>query len=142
MDFKYTWQELKAIQDRIAELGKETDAIVERGTPESERERYNSLWDERHTLEEKRDAMYKFVIPEVGMPCTVIYFSDRSAATVIEVRGAVKKEVVVQQCGVYSGRKVFTYRRNGRWVEKGTTVRDWGTLLGLGFQENYYDREF
>ena len=86
--------------------------------------------------------MERQTIPEVGMPCTVIFYSDRSSAEVIAVRGKTKNEVDVKMCGLYSGTKTFTYRRNGHWVEKGTTSRDWGTLLGIGYQSDHYDMEY
>lgn len=147
MDLIYTWAELKRVQDRIAEIEKMTDEITEErqkmgGNLDYKRETYNALWATRDKLETKRDMMRKQVIPEVGMPCTVIYYSDRSSAVVTEVRGKAKKEVVVKECGLYSGTKVFTYRKNGRWVSKGDTTRGWGTLLGLGYQHDYYDQSF
>lgn len=138
----YTWAELKAVRDRINAIAVATDAIIDNRESETRREEYNRLWDERHELEKKRDEMEHHTIPEVGMPCTVIYYSDRSSAVVIAVRGKEKKEVDVRQCGTYSGVKTFTYRRNGRWVQKGTTSRDWGTLLGIGYQEDHYDMEY
>lgn len=144
MDLIYTWSQLKAVRDRISEIEQRTDYLVEkhRGAFGPYREEYNSLWDERHALEERRDKMERQTIPEVGMPCTVIFYSDRSAAEVIAVRGKTKKEIDVKMCGVHSGIKTFTYRSNGHWVEKGTTSRDWGTLLGIGYQSDYYDPEY
>jgi hypothetical protein len=138
----YTWAELKAAKDRIAEIAVVTDAISDNHERESRREEYNRLWKERHELEERVDEMERHTIPEVGMPCTVIYYSDRSSAVVIAVRGNKKKEIDVKQCGTYSGTKTFTYRSNGHWVQKGTKSRDWGTLLGIGYQEDYYDMSF
>ena len=140
MDLIYTWSELKAVRDRIEEIEHQTDAIIEAGFPETSRIIYNKLWDERHALEEKRDAMQKQVIPEVGMPCTVKYYSDSSGGNIIAIPSP--KHIVVKQDGVYSGVKEFTYRRNGRWVQKGTTSRDWGTLCYLGYKHNYYDQSF
>ena len=142
MDLIYTWSELKAVQDRIEEIRKATDRIVDSNTLNANRSLYNKLWKVRHALEEERDMMERQTIPEVGMPCTVIFYSDRSSAEVIAVRGKTKKEVDVKMCGLYSGIKTFTYRRNGHWIQKGTTSRDWGTILGVGYQEDYYDMEF
>lgn len=148
MDLIYTWAELKAVQDRIAEIDKETERITDmvirekRPLIEPERLHRNALWDEYHALDKKRDLMRRQTIPEVGMPCTVIFYSDRSSAVVTAVRGKAKKEVDVKMCGIYSGTKTYTYRRNGLWVQKGTSSRDWGTLLALGFQEDYRDPEF
>lgn len=138
----YTWPEHKAVRDRIKEIAVATDAIIDNREYDTRREEYNRLWEERHELEAKLDQMRNHTIPEVGMPCTVIYYSDRSSANVIAVRGKTKKEVDVKMCGTYSGVKTFTYRRNGHWVQKGTTSRDWGTLLGIGYQEDYYDESF
>ena len=142
MDLIYTWSQLKAVRDRINAIAVITDAIIDNRELDTRRLEYNAPWAERHALEERRDKMERQTIPEVGMPCTVIFYSDRSSATVIAVRGKTKKEVDVKMCGTYSGIKTFTYRRNGHWVEKGTTSRDWGTLLGIGYQSDYYDPEY
>lgn len=142
----YTWAELKAVQDRIAEIEKETDAISDllsrerRDATEEERLRRNALWDEYHELDGKRDIMRRQVIPEVGMPCTVIYYSDRSAGYVAEIPSP--KTIVVQQDGLYHGRKVYTLRSNGKWIQKGTTSKDWGTICHLGYRSDYYDPEY
>lgn len=142
MDLIYTWSQLKAVRDRINEIAVATDAIIDNREYDTRREEYNKLWKERHALEEQRDMMERQTIPEVGMPCTVIFYSDRSSAVVIAVRGKTKKEVDVKMCGLYSGVKTFTYRRNGHWVQKGTTSRDWGTLLGIGYQSDHFDMEY
>lgn len=57
MELIYTWSELKAVQDRIAEIAKETDWLCDhkRGAFGPEREKYNALWKERHELEDKAD---------------------------------------------------------------------------------------
>ena len=142
----YTWAELKAVQDRMEEAKAEAEAITEliirekRDKTEEERLRYNALWDEYRELDEKHIIMRKQVIPEVGMPCTVIYYSDRSAGYVAEVINP--KTIVVQQDGLYDGRKTYTYRSNGKWIQKGTTIKDWGTICHLGYRSNYYDPEY
>ena len=147
MELIYTWPQLKAVQDRIAEIEEETEAITDRiiaekrSLTEEERLRRNALWDEYHELDKKRDEMRRQTIPEVGMPCTVIWYSDRSSAVVTHVSKS-GKEVTVKCNGIYSCTKTFTYRRNGNWVQKGTTSRDWGTLLGIGYQSDYYDPEY
>ena len=141
----YTWVELKKVQDEIDEIDKRTDAITEerkKSGMDYMRETYNKLWATRHTLEKRGDLMRRQCIPEVGMPCTVHWYSDSSGATVQEVIGKTKKKVVVKCDGLYHCTKVFTYRSNGRWVEQGTTSRDWGTLLHLGYKHDYYDPSF
>lgn len=144
MELIYHYKDYKAIQDRIAAIEKETDAITERrqkGTPwDEERIRYNALWEERHDLEDQLESMQRQLIPEVGMPCTVRWYSDSSGAHIEKVLSP--KTVQVKCDGLYSCTKVFTYRRNGHWVEKGTTSRDWGTLLSLGYRHDYYDESF
>lgn len=140
MDLIYTWAELKAAQDRIEEIGRATDHIIDSGTLNANQYLYNKLWDERNGLEEKCDVMRKQVIPEVGMPCTVKYYSDSSGAYIEKVVSP--KHIIVKQDGIYHGRKEYTYRRNGLWVEKGSTSRDWGTLCFLGYKHDYYDMSF
>lgn len=146
MEFLYTYAQLKAVQDRIAEIEKETDAITERrqqgASWDDERERYNALWDERDWLEEREEAMRRAVRPEVGMPCTVCYYSDRSRARVSKILSESHKTIEVEQCGLYSGKKVFTLRKGGHWVQKGTPSRDWGTILLLAYEEDYFDMSF
>lgn len=150
MDLIYKWAELKAVQDRIAEIEARTEAISdercrmakarEPGSGDYCREERNALWDERHQLEEKRDIMRKQVIPEVGMPCTVHWYSDRSGAHVEKILSP--KRIQVKCDSLYSCTKIFTFRRNGHWVEEGSTSRDWSTLLSLGYRSDYYDMEF
>lgn len=126
MELIYTWAEVKELQDRLIELRK---SICEN-------------WDEVQESEKRLAQMRRQVIPEVGMPCTTIYYSDRSAAVIKEVHGKKKKEVLVQECGTYNGERVFTYRSNGRWVSKGDSSRGWGCMLGMGYQHNYFDESF
>lgn len=96
--------------------------------------------------------------PEVGMGATMLYWSDRVAGTVIEVKG---KRLVWQednatradqngmsdaQTYTYTpdpeGRvEVFTLRKNGRWVREGDSMQN-GTCLGLGYRRKYYDFSF
>lgn len=145
MELIYTWSELKKVQDKIAEIEKRTDAITDErckmgGNSDYMRETYNALWATRHRLEKKRDEMQKLCIPEVGMPCTVFWYSDCSGAHVEKI---ISPKCIQVKCdGLYSCTKIFTFRKNGHWVEKGTTSRDWGTLLHLGYRHDYFDREF
>lgn len=140
MELIYTWAELKAIIDRIDTIAVTTDAIIDSREYDTRREEYIALWDERHALEEKRDAMEKQLIPEVGVPCTVRYYSDSSGGYIKKVLSP--KKILVQQDGVYSGRKIFTHRRNGFWIEEGSTSKDPSTICHLGYKHNYYDRSF
>lgn len=100
------------------------------------------------------------VKPEVGMPATLLYWSDRKPATVIRVSRS-GREVAIQRDratriddnGMSEGQvyefqrdpggliEVFTLRKNGRWVEKGMRMGQ-GLRLGLGYREEYYDYSF
>lgn len=100
------------------------------------------------------------VKPEVGMPATLLYWSDRKPATVTRVSPS-GREVTVQRDrskriddnGMSEGQvyeyerdphavsEVFTLRKNGRWVEKGRKMGQ-GLRLGLGYREEYYDFSF
>lgn len=93
--------------------------------------------------------------PTVGMGCTITMYSDRRAATVIEIKSPYR---IVIQCDnakridnngmsdsqdyAYTpnplGKKaVFTKRRDGRWKElKGSDG------LRLGSRDEYYDFSF
>ena len=138
-----TWSEYEPVKNRLEAIEKRQDEITDNRDwykDESLSDEYHKLSRERARLSEKDDFMRPRLIPAVGMPCTVIYYSDRSAGTIIEI--PTPKTIVVQQDGLYHGVKVFTYRKNGHWVQKGTTSRDWGTLCALGYRSDYYDREY
>lgn len=121
-------------------------------------EEYKRSWrlDDRSEYEKKLEEAIKAIIPEVGMPCTVVYFTDRSAATIVRVE--TPNRVVVRfnetKCldyynGDYEilpefdclGEEVFTKRRNGRWVQQGHKFKD-GVKLHLHYQSHYIDPHF
>lgn len=71
------------------------------------------------------------VKPEVGMGATLLYATDRRAATIIEVG---EKSIVVQRDGTGA-----TYRFRmvaGRWYSKE------GPRLCVGRREDYFDPSF
>jgi hypothetical protein len=98
--------------------------------------------------------------PEVGDGFTICYWSDRSAATIVEV-SASGKEIKVRgddakrvddrgmsdsQEYVYATRltgptQTFTLRKNGRWVRKGEPMRG-GTGGIVGVRDQHYDFSF
>lgn len=105
------------------------------------------------------------VTPEVGMGATMGCGSDRYAATIVEVKefgsGARKGQPravlirldtsVVVKGSTQDGSAVwqhtpddsgpvreFTIRPNGKWVQKGQSVR-FGTRLGFGHRDAYQD---
>lgn len=94
-------------------------------------------------------------VPEVGMGATILSFSDRHAATVVEI--LTPKKVVIQRDNAKrtdsngmsesqdyeftpdpNGAKIIiTLRKNGRWLEqKGSTV------VNLGRRSAYHDFSF
>lgn len=98
--------------------------------------------------------------PAVGLGATILYWSDRHPATVVEVSKS-GKAITVQEDNAkrtdnnglsesqeyeYSenpnGRKmVFSLRKNGAWVEKNSSMQN-GVRLLLGSRNKYYDYSF
>ena len=96
--------------------------------------------------------------PEIGMGATIVMWSDRAPATVVEVNG---NKILVQhdnwervdnngmsdaQEYVYSpnptaGKIEFSKRKNGKWVAVGQPQKG-GITLALGFRSRYYDFSF
>lgn len=102
-----------------------------------------------------RIAEHSSGAPEIGMGCTVCIYSDRHAATVIEIR--TPRMIVVQRdkatraddngmsdCQSYTyerdpdgTKQTFTLRKNGTWREsKGSNG------LRLGVRDEHYDFGF
>lgn len=97
--------------------------------------------------------------PEVGMGATVLYWTDRRAATIVEVISP--REIVIQrdratrsdgggmsdaQSYTYerqpdAPREVYTLRKNGAWVRKGGSMKT-GQRLSIGARIEYYDYSF
>ena len=96
--------------------------------------------------------------PEIGMGATVCYWSDRHAGTIIEVS---KNCVLVQHdkairtdsngmsdMQTYSYERnpqgqvmEFTLRKNGRWIQRGSDMKN-GVSLVIGHRREYYDFSF
>lgn len=103
---------------------------------------------------EKLNAI-KNLVPEVGLGCTICYYSDKRAATVTKIVSPCKIEVTFNKtkcidyyAGEYEilpelegGPKVFTKRRNGYWVAEGQAYKG-GVLLMLHYQNHYIDPSF
>lgn len=99
------------------------------------------------------------VKPEVGMGCTILMYSDRHAATIVEVKSS--KLIVIQrdkasrtdkngqsESQEYSfnpnpeaKREEVSLRKNGLWILKDGTMRN-GTVVRLGERDEYYDYGF
>lgn len=113
-------------------------------------------YKEQEKLEAKWLSVVRGIIPEVGIPCTIVYFSDYRAATVVEVSEDKKKVGVrfnenvckdwyagyyeVKQ-ELYGEVQYFTHRKNGQWVMVGHPVMD-GVVLALHYQRHYIDPHF
>ena len=89
------------------------------------------------------------------MGCTLLYFSDRHAATIIEVIN--ERRIVIQRDNAVridnngmsesqeyactpnpeATREEFTLRKNGRWVRKGESSK--GLALAIGYRKEFYD---
>ena len=98
--------------------------------------------------------------PEIGMGATVCFYSDRKAATIIEVspsgrkvtvqydtvtrtddRGMSDAQEYAYQANPQERTEEFTLRRNGRFVRVGETQRG-GLGLLVGARHEHYDYSF
>lgn len=111
-------------------------------------------WKDEHD-KRRLEAIYALV-PEVGLPCTICYWSDRCAATVTRITSPTKIEVTHNQVkclDYYAGDyeilpeleadhvDVFTKRKNGRWCMEGQPTKD-SVKLMLHYQRHYIDPSF
>lgn len=115
----------------------------------------NEYTDWKKQIEKERDLAIKNLVPEVGLGCTICYYSDKRAATVTKIVSPCRIEVAFNQtkcidyyAGEYEilpelegGPKVFTKRRNGYWVAEGQSYKD-GVILMLHYQNHYIDPSF
>lgn len=132
-----------------------SQAMVEiKNLLEQRRQEYDS--NEIDRLDARLTSVIKGIVPEVGAPCTIVYFSDYRAATVVEVSEDKKKVGVKFNDHIckdwYAGNyeilpelygpvQYFTHRKNGRWIMEGQPVRD-GVALALHYQRHYIDPHF
>ena len=93
--------------------------------------------------------------PYIGMPVTKNYYTDRHAATIVSVNGQSitvrdnEVQVLDYEAGKYAvlpqllegSDRVFTKRKNGRWVAKGQPANK-GLGLSLGIEDHYIDPTF
>lgn len=138
IELNVPWKDYLAILDRRDEIERLTEN-TDHNDPEQHK-RWCELWDERHALDDKMEEMQKHVIPEVGATGTMRWFSDSSRAKVTKVISP--KKIEVTACGLYHCTKIYTFRRNGHWIEEGSTTRDWSTLFYWGRGHDYYDMEY
>lgn len=113
--------------------------------------------DERDKMLENLKEMYKRLMPEVGMPATAVYWSDRRAKTVTEVvtpNKVIVRENEVECIDYFKGSykileelsqmspRTFTRRKSGRWVEMGQRDDRNSVILVLGYRNHYIDPSF
>lgn len=124
-------------------------------TPEQKDARYELQikWKEEHDARVLKAILA--IVPKVGLPCTVCYWSDKRAATVTRIISPRKIEVThneVKCLDYYAGDyeilpdldghvDVFTKRRNGRWCMEGQSMKD-SVQLMLHYQRHYIDPSF
>lgn len=138
IELNVPWKDYLAILDRRDEIERLTEH-TDHDDP-VQHKRWCELWDERHALDDKMEEMQKHVIPEVDATGTIKWFSDSSKAKVTKVISP--KKIEVTACGLYHCTKIYTFRRNGHWIEEGSTTRDWSTLFYWGRGHDYYDMEY
>ncbi len=106
-----------------------------------------------HLISGSKDAK-----PTVGMGATVLMWTDRRAATIVEVSASGKRVGIVEDIATrtdgngmsdaqtydYAPGKgsplYYTLRKNGAYVREGDTMR--GTRLAIGARSHYYDFSF
>jgi hypothetical protein len=98
-------------------------------------------------------------VPQVGMGCTILMYSDRHAATIVQVLSPNK--IVIQEdtatrtdtngmseAQSYSytanqngAKHTVTLRKHGRWVMAGQSMRS-GAVVRIGERSEYHDYSF
>lgn len=120
-----------------------------------EDKKINTYGAMRESLEDDWMHAVDAIVPCVGLPCTICYYSDKRAATVTRIISEKKIEVthnVVKTIDYYAGdyevlpdlmprTGIFTKRRNGQWVMEGQAAKD-GVVLMLHYQRHYIDPSF
>lgn len=99
------------------------------------------------------------VTPVVGMGATILMYTDRHPATVVEVvnvrkiiiqedkatrideNGMSDSQTYTYEPDATSPRRTFTLRKNGYWIEEGDNMKN-GQHIALGHRRKYYDFGF
>ena len=119
-------------------------------------------YEERKELDKEWYEAIRGIIPEVGRGCTICYYSDKRAATIVDVeytKAGKPKAVVVAhnkvECLDWYGDKYkilpeieenwtdrFTLRKNGRWYMEGQETSPNSVVLMLHYQAHSIDPSF
>lgn len=145
-----------AVLNEKIPIDKEAQAVWKTATKEQKNEIVSRQieWKKQHDerVEQARHAL----IPYVGLPCTIVYYSDYRAATVSRI--ITDKKIAVRHnlvkcidyfAGTYEilpeldehEEEIFTKRSNGLWCMEGQASRD-GVLLMLHYQRHYIDPHY
>mgnify|MGYP001567304673 CR=1 FL=1 len=98
--------------------------------------------------------------PLVGMGATILFWTDRKAATIVAVSADGKRVSVQEDRATRTDKNgmseaqayayepnleatilVFTLRKNGRYIQQGAAMTS-GLCLGIGFRDAYHDYSF
>lgn len=123
------------------------------------KEQKDARYELIHQWKEEHDARYikavLGIVPKVGLPGTIVYWSDYRAVTVTKIisdrKIAVRHNETICKdyyAGDYEilpelegGEDIFTKRKNGQWIMEGQPVKD-GCVLMLHYQRHYIDPSF
>lgn len=143
------------VKNEINPVDQELRNIWKTGTQEEKDALCKKSLEWKKDHERRLIEACRSIIPEVGMPCTVCYYTDYHAATVIEILSPRKirvKDNKTQCIDYWSGKyKIFTElegaeytfikRSNNRWILEGHKSKD-GVCLQLHYQLHYIDPSF
>jgi hypothetical protein len=98
--------------------------------------------------------------PEVGMGATILHWTDRTAATIIDVSPNGKTITVQEDTATRSdshgmsdaqsydyasnpdgATHVYTLRKNGKYVKQGNPLKG-GQTVAIGYRRQYHDYSF
>lgn len=103
--------------------------------------------------------MSETITPEVGMECTICFYSDSRPAKVSRIISPKRIEVKELSYKCIKGsaqdgsaeyeyfddpngaERIFSLRKNGKWIIVGNSTKD-GIKLSLGHAHYYYDPHF
>lgn len=145
-----SWNEYVELRDRINEAKDNAFELMGDAA--------RKAWDEMEELKKKLDRMRPHIMPEVGMGCTEILYSDRRAKTIVEVVNpntivVMENETkcrdyyggvyeVLPELNVHMPAETYTRRKSGRWVAKGQPDKFGSVFLAITYQKHYIDPSF